>query len=139
MKETHSQFRLRAIGTDYPWSMHSKHAIVRVADGIPGERVKRLQKLPTASIVQVELQKSATMDLKVCIERIRLRTDPEHDVFNVTLEHAERIWKHVAGSAAELMTFLEGLRAGVAMAGGHLELPPIPPQPGIAMGPMSDQ
>lgn len=58
--------------------------------------------------------------VKLKIRRIRIHTDPHHDIFEVTLSTDTGEWKETAGSKAELEILLAGVRAGAGILGGYL-------------------
>lgn len=66
--------------------------------------------------------------IKIKIDRVRINLDPSHDVFNVEITAGNGEWRYTAGSEADLRIFLDGMRASIAMMGGHLEIPEIPIQ-----------
>lgn len=68
--------------------------------------------------------------IKIEINRIRINLDPIHDVFNIVINGDDGEWRHTAGSEANIRTFLEGVRAGIAVMGGRLKEPIfVPRQP----------
>lgn len=77
------------------------------------------------------MEKALSARLKIRVKRIKVLLDPSVDVFNVEIEqnHPPGIWKHSAGSEAELKEFLEGVRAGASIMGMFVGIPDIPSQP----------
>jgi hypothetical protein len=45
------------------------------------------------------------------------------------------VWRHTAGSEADVRMFIEGLRAGVAIMRGHLQVSDIPARPADTVDP----
>ncbi|OHA20737.1 MAG: hypothetical protein A2849_01635 [Candidatus Taylorbacteria bacterium RIFCSPHIGHO2_01_FULL_51_15] len=74
----------------------------------------------------------------VVIRRVRIQLDPPHDIFHVTISKRDGIWTHVAGSEADLQTFLKGMQVGAAMIDGYFIAPEIPQVPEIIRADLHD-
>lgn len=67
-------------------------------------------------------------EISIYIQRVRVNLDPPHDVFSIELANDNGEWRFTAVSEDSLKTFLEGVRAGMALCGGSFkEEPEIPP------------
>jgi hypothetical protein len=78
---------------------------------------------------QVEDQAAASLRasrISIKINRVRIKLDPYHDLFNISICCDSGEWRHTAGSESDLRLFLEGVQAGAAMMGGQLTMPEIP-------------
>jgi hypothetical protein len=73
----------------------------------------------------------------VTVSRVRILLDPPHDIFNVEISSNGGAWRHTVGSEGELMQFLRGVEAGVAMRHGHLSCGQIPTSPSMELRPKS--
>lgn len=103
------------------------------------DRVKRTLYNTGRYFEEDRMQSFKKIDITVAIKRIRILTDPEHDMFTVIITKANGEWRHTAGSENDLDLFLKGARAGLAMENIYLPTVKVPKEPSVILSVETDK
>lgn len=69
-----------------------------------------------------------TREVRILVRRFRVPLEPPAEIFHVQVERGDGVWEETLPTREQLAIFIQGVRAGVAVAatGAYVSFPVIP-------------